>query len=305
LVNDQLLRFDFSHSTKLNPQELTQIEGIVNQKIRDNIALQEERHVSLAAAKDMGAAALFGEKYGEQVRVITFDRSFSVELCVGTHVPSTGHLGFFKITASVAIAAGVRRIEAVTAVAAECLVHHQATLLGTLKASLKYPKDLAKAVHQLLQENTALSKKLAIYEAVQVQATIDQLRSNSQTIHGIHTTIAQLELPQVAALKQVVLTLQKAEKLYFLVLAASVEQKPHIVVALSEDLVQRWPQNAQDIVKKLATFIQGGGGGSPTFATAGGMHVGGLPQVLRAAKEILEKNCREVETLQSTHAHVY
>lgn len=290
LVNDQLLRFDFSHPTNLSPQELTQIESTINQKIRDNIVLQEQRHVSLSAAKAMGAAALFGEKYGEQVRVITFDPAFSVELCGGTHVSATGQLGFFKITAVAAVAAGVRRIEAVTAVAAERLVHHQLTLLSTLQGLLKHPKDLTKAVQQLLQEKATLNKKLAAYEAVQVQTITDHLRSNLKTIHGIHTIIAQVALSQVAAFKQVVLALQEAGKPFFIVLAAVVEQKPHIGVALSEDLAQRWPQDAQEIVKKLATYIQGGGGGSPTFATAGGKEVGGLSQVLRMAEEILEKN---------------
>ena len=238
----------------------------------------------------MGAAALFGEKYGEQVRVITFDPAFSVELCGGTHVSATGQLGFFKITAVAAVAAGVRRIEAVTAVAAERLVHHQLTLLSTLQGLLKHPKDLTKAVQQLLQEKATLNKKLAAYEAVQVQTITDHLRSNLKTIHGIHTIIAQVALSQVAAFKQVVLALQEAGKPFFIVLAAVVEQKPHIGVALSEDLAQRWPQDAQEIVKKLATYIQGGGGGSPTFATAGGKEVGGLSQVLRMAEEILEKN---------------
>jgi alanyl-tRNA synthetase len=290
LVNNQLLRFDFSHPTNLSSQELTQIESTVNQKIRDNIVLQEQRHVSLSDAKTMGAVALFGEKYGEQVRVITFDPAFSVELCGGTHVSATGQLGFFKITAVAAVAAGVRRIEAVTAVAAEGLVHHQLTLLSTLKALLKHPKDLTKAVQQLLQEKAALNKKLATYEAVQVQTITDHLRSNLKTIHGIHTMIAQVALSQVAALKQVALALQEVGQPYFVVLAAVVEQNPHIVVALSADLARQWPQNAQEIVKKLATCIQGGGGGNPTFSTAGGKEVGGLPQVLRMAKEILEKN---------------
>lgn len=290
LVNDKLLRFDFSHPANLSPQELTQIESTINQKIRDNIVLQEHRHVSLSSAKAMGAAALFGEKYGEQVRVITFDPAFSVELCGGTHVSATGQLGFFKITAVAAVAAGVRRIEAVTAVAAERLVHHQLTLLSTLQGLLKHPKDLTKAVQQLLQEKAALNKKLAAYEAVQVQTITDHLRSNLKTIHGIHTIIAQVALSQAAAFKQVVLALQEAGKPFFIVLAAVVEQKPHIGVALSEDLAQRWPQDAQEIVKKLATCIQGGGGGSPTFATAGGKEVDGLSQVLRMAEEILEKN---------------
>jgi alanyl-tRNA synthetase len=292
LVNDQLLRFDFLHHANLSPQELAQIEGIVNQKIRGNIVLQEQRHLSLSVAKAMGAAALFGEKYGEQVRVITFDPTFSVELCGGAHVPTTGQLGFFKINASVAVAAGVRRITAVTAVAAERLVHDQLTLLSTLQALLKHPKDLTKAVQQLLQEKTVLSKKLAPYEAVRVQTITDQLRSKLQEIHGIHTLIAQVELPQAAALKQVALALQEqeVEKPCFVVLVAAIAQMPHIAVSLSEDLAQRWPQNARDIVKKLATSIQGGGGGSPTFATAGGKDMGGLPQVLRTAEEILKQN---------------
>ena len=289
LVTDQLLRFDFSHATKLSPQELTQIEEIVNQKIRQNIARQEQCNVSLAAAKAMGATALFGEKYGDQVRVITFDPSFSVELCVGTHVPTTGQLGFFKITASTAVAAGVRRLEAVTAVAAERLVHDQMTLLSTLKALLKHPKDLTQAVRQLLQDKTVLSKTLAAYETAQVQATTVQLRNRLKKIHGIHALIAQVALPQVAALKQVALALHQVGKPCFVVLATIVEQRPYIVVALSEDLAQKWPQNAQDIVKTLATSIQGGGGGSPTLATAGGKDVRGLPQVLQAATRILNK----------------
>lgn len=290
LVNDQLLRFDFLHPSNLSPQELTQVEGIVNQKIRDNTVLQEQRHLSLSAAQAMGAVALFGERYGEQVRAITFDPTFSVELCGGTHVPATGQLGFFKITASAAVAAGVRRIVAVTAVAAEQLVHHQLALLHTLQALLKHPQDPQKALQQLLQEKAILSKRLATHEAVQVQIIIDQLRNKLHKTYGIHTLIAQAALPQVAALKQVVLALQEVGKPCFVVLAAVVEQKPHIAVALSEDLAQRWAQNAQDIVKKLATYIQGGGGGSPTFATAGGKDMSSLPQVLRMAEEILENN---------------
>jgi alanyl-tRNA synthetase len=290
LVNDQLLRFDFLHPSNLSSKELTQVEGIVNQKIRDNIVLQEQQHLSLSAAKAMGAVALFGERYGKQVRSITFDPTFSVELCGGTHVPATGQLGFFKITANTAVAAGVRRIVAVTAVAAERLVHQQLSLLGTLQALLKHPQDPQKALQQLLQEKVLLSKKLATHEAAQVQIITDQLCNKLHKIYGIHTLIAQVALPHIAALKQVTLALQELWESHFVVLAAVVEQKPHIAVALSEDLAQRWSQNAQDIVKKLAKYIQGGGGGSPTFATAGGKDMGSLPQVLRMAEEILEQN---------------
>lgn len=290
LVNDQLLRFDFSHPTKLSTQEVTDIEALVNQKIRENIQLQEQRQVPLEEAKALGATALFGEKYGEHVRVITFDPNFSVELCGGTHVPATGHLGFFKITATAAVAAGVRRIEAVTTEPAERWVQAQTALLQGVKALLKQPKDLEKAVQQLLQDKAHLSKALATHEAAQVQTLTDQLRGQFQTTHGIHHLVAQVALPQATALKQLTLALPPKGASYFIVLAAEIDQKPHIAVALSEDLAQAWPQNARDIVQQLAPAIQGGGGGKPTLATAGGKDLKGLPKVLQLAREVRERH---------------
>ena len=290
LVNDQVLRFDFSHPSVLSTEEIAAIEDLVNQKIRANIALHEQRDVPLATAKAQGAAALFGEKYSEQVRVITFDPAFSVELCGGTHVPATGHLGLFKITTTSSVAAGVRRVEAVTAVAAEQLIHEQAALLRRLQVLLKQPQDLAKAVQQLLQEKAALSKTLAAHEATQVRTLTEQLRGQFQTTHGIQHLIAQVALPQAAALKQLALTLPPTEASYFVVLAAEIDQKPHIAVGLSEDLAQAWQHNARDIVQQLAQCIQGGGGGKPTLATAGGKDVAGLPQVLKLAKEVLKQH---------------
>ncbi len=288
LVNDRLLRFDFAHPSPLKPQEIVQLEELINQKIRANITLQEQRDVSLAVAKALGAAALFGEKYGERVRVITFDPAFSVELCGGTHMPATGHLGFFKITATSAVAAGVRRIEAVTAVAAERWMHEQSAVLQRLRTLLKQPQDLAKAVQQLRQEKATLSKQLATHEAAQVYVLTDQLRSQFQMKHGIHTLITAVDLPQAAALKQVAWALQEGKSPCFVVLAANVADKPYIAVALSEDLARSWSRNARDIVQQLAQPIQGGGGGKPTLATAGGKEVQGLPQVLRIAEALLQ-----------------
>ena len=287
LVNDRLLRFDFSHPSPLQPQEIVQLENLVNQKIRANITCQEQRDMPLDAAKALGAAALFGEKYGERVRVITFDPAFSVELCGGTHVPATGHLGFFKITATSAVAAGVRRIEAVTAVAAERWVHEQSAVLQHTCSLLKQPQDLTKAVQLLLQEKATLSKQVATYEAAQVHALTDQLRTQFQMKHGVHTLIAAIDVPQAAALKQVAWTLQEGKAPCFVVLTAQVANKPYIAVALSEDLARSWPHNARAIVQQLAQPIQGGGGGKPTLATAGGKAVQGLPQVLQLAKDLL------------------
>ncbi|MEM9417207.1 MAG: alanine--tRNA ligase [Bacteroidota bacterium] len=290
LVNDRLLRFDFSHPSPLSAEEIAQVENLVNEKIRANIALQEQRDVPLATAKALGAVALFGEKYGEQVRVITFDPNFSVELCGGTHAPATGHLGFFKLTTTTAVAAGVRRIEAVTAVAAERWVHEQVAVLQSLRTLLKQPQDLEKAVQQLLQEKAILSKQLASHEATHTQTLTDQLRSQFQRKHGIHTLMARVELPQAAALKQVALALQKGKSPCFIVLAAQVASKPQIAVALSEDLAQSWPYNARDIVQQLAPAIQGGGGGKPTLATAGGKALDGLPRALELAEKLLTES---------------
>lgn len=290
LVNDRLLRFDFSYSTKLTPQALAQVESTVNKKIRENIARQEERGVALAVAKAMGAQALFGEKYGDKVRVVIFNPTFSMELCGGTHVSNTGQLGFFKITAQAAVAAGVRRVEAVTAAAAERWVHLQETLLGEVQTLLKHPEELTKAVDRLMQDNAVLTKKVASYEARQIRDIITQLRSQHRKAYGVYTIIAQVTLPHAAALKQVTLALRKAGSPHFVVLVTLSMQRTHIAVALSEDLAQRWSQDAQGIVKQLATVIQGGGGGSPTFATAGGKYTQGLSQVLQVAEAILTKN---------------
>ncbi len=287
LVNDQLLRFDFSHSSPLSAEEIAQIEGLVNQKIQANLVLQEQREVPLATAKAQGAAALFGEKYGEQVRVITFGPDFSVELCGGTHAATTGRLGFFKITAIAAVAAGVRRIEAVTAVSAEQWVQEQSSVLQRLRTLLKQPQDLEKAVQQLLQEKATLSKQLAMQEAVQVQALTEQLRSQFQLRHGIHVLMTTVDVPQAAVLKQIAGALQGGKNPCFIVLTAHVAGKPQIVVALSEDLVKQWPIDAQDMIKQLAQPIQGGGGGRPTLATAGGKSVDGLPEVLVLAEKLL------------------
>ena len=290
LVNDQLLRFDFSHASPLSAEEITQVESLVNQRIQANLALQEQRDVPLATAKAQGAAALFGEKYGEKVRVITFGPEFSVELCGGTHVAATGQLGFFKITATSAVAAGVRRIEAVTAVAAEQWVQQQAALLQQIRTLLKHPQDLEKAVQQLLQEKSTLSKQLAAQEASQVHALTEQLRSQYQIRNGIHALITMIDVPQAVALKQIAGILQEAKKSCFIVLAANIAGKPHITVAMSEDLTRQWDQNARDIIQQLAQPIQGGGGGKPTLATAGGKSVEGLPQVLALAEKLLTEN---------------
>ncbi|MCG8339732.1 MAG: alanine--tRNA ligase [Cytophagales bacterium] len=294
LVNEQLLRFDFSHYTKLRKAEIQQIENIVNQKIRENIPLQEQRHMPIAEAKKMGATALFGEKYGTHVRVITFDEDFSVELCGGTHVLATGQLGFFKIISEAAVAAGVRRVEAVTATTAEKFIDKKLATLEAIEASLKYPKDPEKAVKQLLIEKADLCKALEAYRLEQISTVKKSLKAKLRTVRGMNVLIEKVKLPEVEAVKKIAFEFKNAYPSLFLVLAAEVNKKPHIAVMISEDSLNSFAKNAHDIVKELAKWIKGGGGGQPFFATAGGKDVARLEQVIKVAENIFQSHIEKL-----------
>ena len=287
LVHEHGLRFDFSHHTKVSPEALREIERLVNQQIIANIPLQEQRHVPLTAAKALGATALFGERYGEHVRVITFDPSFSIELCGGTHVSATGQLGFFKIIAETAVAAGTRRIEALAAGAATNFIYAQMATLDQLRETLNHPKDLVKATQQLVADKTSLSKTVAAYQAEQIRSTTIRLRQHTQNVKGTHVCIEKTTLPHVAALKQIATTLKQSYESLFLVLGAAIDQKPHLAVLCTQDLHSSEPGlQAHTIVKELAPDIQGSGGGQPSFATARGQDLDGLDQVLDNAQGI-------------------
>ncbi|OJW72792.1 MAG: alanine--tRNA ligase [Candidatus Amoebophilus sp. 36-38] len=290
LVNEKLLRFDFSHYTKVTPEQIQQIEHIVNQKIRANIPLQETRNIPLETAKNMGVTALFGEKYGEHVRVITFDSHFSKELCGGTHAATTGGLGFFKITAESGIAAGTRRIEAMTADAAEDFVANQIVLVTQIAEALKKPKDLVKSIYQLLEDKAILEKKLHIYQKQEVQTIIEKLQQQIKKVQQVHVLIEQLKLSHEEALKQVALGFRDRPGSFFLTLATVIDHQPHIAILISEDLIKNYQLNANTIIKELASLIQGGGGGQPFFASAKGNNPSGIDQVLIKARLLLEKH---------------
>ncbi len=286
LVNENLLRFDFSHFSKLTEEEIAQVEEIVNAKIRENIPLVELRNVPIEEAKKKGATALFGEKYGDFVRVITFDPKFSVELCGGTHVPFTSQIGLFKIVSEGSISSGVRRIEAITSKAAEAHLRVQENLLKEIGELLKNPIDLKKAVENLIHERNELKKDIeALYLEKSAGLKIELLK---QVVigEGINTLIAQVELPNAEALKKLSYELKNEVPLAFVVLAAQIEDKPQIAVILDERLIESKNLNAGLIVRELAKEIQGGGGGQPFFATAGGKDLAGLERVVAKAREL-------------------
>jgi len=288
-VNDKLLRFDFSHFAAMTPEEIFTVEEIVNRKIRENIALDEKREVPIEKAKGLGAMALFGEKYGDFVRVITFDPGFSVELCGGTHVKATGQIGLFKIVSESSVAAGVRRIEAFTADEAEQYVHESMALLNQVRTLLKNPKDLIHTAKSLLEEKHVLEKKLEALQQEQANLLKGQLASKVEKRNGYSMIIEQVSVPSVDILKNIAYGLRNQFDDLLLVLAADVDSKPQVAVMIGEKLAETNAFHAGNMVKELAREIDGGGGGQPFYAMAGGKNLGGLGAVIEKAKVLINK----------------
>lgn len=286
LVNADYLRFDFSHFAKVTEEELAQIEVIVNQKIRQNIKLKEQRNVPYQDAIESGVTALFGEKYGDFVRMITFDDHFSKELCGGTHVKATGQIGSFKIVSESAVAAGVRRIEAITADKAEQFFLDQRKELGHLKALLNGSKDLSAAVQALLDENAKLKKEIEKSTIERVNTLKHEIVHHVRGINGVNLIAKQIDLQSAEAVKNLAFSLKDMVDNLFLVFTTEIDGKPGITVMLSDDLVKKG-FNASNIVRELSKEIQGGGGGQPFYATAGGKNPAGLKVVLEKAESFI------------------
>jgi alanyl-tRNA synthetase len=289
LVNEKVLRFDFSHFAAMTSEEIRKVEEIVNRKIRENIQLDERRNVPIESAKGLGAMALFGEKYGDFVRVITFDPKFSVELCGGTHVKSTGVIGMFKITSESSVAAGVRRIEAITAEGAEEFVREELDLLEGLRDLMKNPKDLLSAVKSLAEEKHALEKKLEAVNIERANALKDELARKASKTNGHTVIIEKVTVANADALKNIAYALRNQFDDLVLVLAADIESKPQVAVMIGEKLTATNEFHAGNMVKELAKEIDGGGGGQPFFATAGGKNLGGLNAVVEKARQLVKK----------------
>jgi alanyl-tRNA synthetase len=285
LVNSQQLRFDFSHFSKITDEEITQIESIVNKKIREDIPL-DAKLLPIEEAKKMGAMALFGEKYGETVRVVTFDPLYSIELCGGTHVRSTGQIGYFKITAESAVAAGIRRIEAVTAEKAEEYVNEKLLLIDELKEKLK-ATDLKKSIDALLEQNSVLNSRIEALMKEKAKSVKNNLREKLQSFNGLNVIIEQVNLDSADAIKDIAFQLKGEIESLFFVAASIVNEKPMLTVMISDNLVKEKNLNAGQIIRELSKEINGGGGGQAFYATAGGSNPAGLPKALEKAKELI------------------
>ncbi len=289
LVSPEILRFDFSHFSKVSADELQEIEMLVNAKIRENISRITQENIPLEEAREMGAMALFGEKYSDLVRVVSFDPGFSLELCGGTHVQATGQIGLFKIISESSVAAGVRRIEALTGKAAEQYVDEQLGKFGQIKELLKNPKDTVQAVEGLLREKAAMIKKMEAMDNQQLQQLKATLLESKITRDQINILVQQVKVSSAESLKSLSFQLKNEVDNLLAVLAADVHGKPQIAVVISEHLVEKHGWNASKLVRELATLIQGGGGGQPFFAVAGGKDLKGLGPVVEKAHLLLDQ----------------
>ena len=285
LVNANYLRFDFSHFSKVTDEEMAQIEAIVVAEIKANLPLNEKRDYPIEDAKAMGAMALFGEKYGDAVRVVQFGDS--VELCGGTHVQQTSEIGLFKIQSEGAVAAGIRRIEAITNAAVEDYFNEQEKQLKAVNELLRNPKDITKAVDDLLTKNNALQKQVESLKKAQAKVVKSELKSTIENKGDYSLLTAAVEL-DAASVKDILFQL-KGEVAHLVAIIGSTEDdKCAVSVFVDDALVGTKNWNAGNIVKAVAAHIQGGGGGQAFFATAGGKNPAGIPTAIAAAKAMLD-----------------
>lgn len=287
LVNEEHLRFDFSHFAKVTDEEIAAIEALVNEKIRENIPVIIKSMPKEEAMK-LGAMALFGEKYGDVVRVVVIDPNYSVELCGGTHVGATGELGLFKLTSESAVAAGVRRVEAVCGKQAEEYVNEQLNLINSLREALKNPKDIQKAIENLQTENAELKKHVDSLEARQLVGIRNELLQKDEIINRVNFIGDIVEVSNADALKKLCFDLKNHLRDHVAVLCANIGGKPFVAVGISETVVMAKNLDAGKIIKEqIAPLIKGGGGGQKTLATAGGQDAGKLQQVIEEVKKLL------------------
>lgn len=286
LVTADYLRFDFSHFQKVTPEELRQVERIVNSRIRQDIPLQDHRNLPMDEAKKLGAIALFGEKYGDRVRVVQFDKS--VEFCGGCHVKSTGRIGMFRIVSESSVAAGVRRIEAITGEAAEESVYAMENMLNDLKGFFNNAKDLTAAIRKTIDENDGLKKQVDAYVKERLATLRDKLVNSATEQAGVR--LVQTVIPTSVAPDAVKdLAFQISNILpenTLVVIGSTHEGKPLLTVMISKDLVAGRQLNAGTLVREAAKLIKGGGGGAPHFATAGGKDAAELEAAVKKVVEL-------------------
>jgi len=285
-VDDSRLRFDFTHFSKMSSEEIKNAEKMVNKKIRQNILLNDYRDLPIEEAQKMGATALFGEKYGDKVRVVVFDPKFSMEFCGGTHVQATGQIGFFKIISEGAIAAGIRRIEAITGTAFEEYFSQQEELISEIKSELKNPKNILSGIQEIIKQHHSLEKEVASLKKEKSFSVEKNLLNQIENINGINFIAAIVDL-DTDVIKDMAFRIKQSVENLFMILGNESEGKANLTLLISENLVKDKNLNASKIIREIAKEINGGGGGQDVFATAGGKNPAGLENALSKAKKMI------------------
>jgi alanyl-tRNA synthetase len=270
----------------MTDEEIAEVELMVNSMIRNNINLDEKRSIPMQKAQEMGAMSLFGEKYGDVVRVIKFGDS--VELCGGTHVKATGEIGYFIIKSESAIAAGIRRIEAITSVKAEEHIMEERKSLSNLKELFKNQKDIVKAVQQVLDENNALKKEIEGFQKEKSKGVKADLLGKQKSINGLNVIAEKIQIDSAQSMKDISFQLKNEVDNLFLVLGAEIDGKAIVSIMLSDNLVDEKQLNAGKIIKEISPAIKGGGGGQAFYATAGGKNTEGLQKAIDLAVATIE-----------------
>jgi alanyl-tRNA synthetase len=286
LVTPDYLRFDFSHFQKVSDEELLQIQRMVNAMIRENMNAEVFEDIPMDIAREMGAIALFGEKYGDSVRVMKFGDS--IELCGGTHVEATGQIGMFHIISESAISAGVRRIEAITGEKVEELLESGTSTLKQLRMMLNNPKNISASVTELLNNNRELQKQLDAFAKKEALGFKDELKNRVEKIGDINVITSMVPLTDAQLIKDLAFQLKNEYENLFLVLGAEVNGKANLSIIISDKLVNEHGFNAGQIIREAAKAIQGGGGGQPFYATAGGKNIDGMEKAFEIAKKAIQ-----------------
>ena len=271
----------------MTEEEIATVEQQVNERIRENIPVIVQEMPKEEALK-LGAMALFGEKYGDKVRVVIMNPAYSIELCGGTHVASTGELGYFKILHESAVAAGVRRVEAVSGAVAEDWLRQQFGLMNSIREALKNPKDVLKSLDNLLQENNELKRKIEQLQNKGLQSIKEELLKNKRQLNGIEFIGAKVEVSNADALKKLVFDTRASLENYFVILVADIDGKASVAIGMADEVSTASQLDAGKIIKEhIAPLIKGGGGGQKTLATAGGQDTSKLDEVIRKVESLI------------------
>jgi len=284
-VEPNYLSFDFSHFQKMTAEEITEVEHRVNRMIRKNSSIEEHRSLPMSKAVEMGAMALFGEKYGDAVRVIKFGDT--IELCGGTHVQATGQIGIFRLFRESSIAAGIRRIEAFTGEVAERYIDENMDRMKQIAATFEKSKDLVSAVKGMADENSKLSSQVDKFQKNMLGVIAKNLEESVERIGDASLVASKIDVANAGQLKDLAFQCRSRYPRACLVLGAEVDGKAHLAIMLAEGIIKNYELNASHMIREVSKEIQGGGGGQPFFATAGGKNPAGIESAIQKARQLI------------------